>query len=399
MVTDYSYQLYRSIDDVDANEWREICHRSNNLFLDPRFLKAVEFSFSPEAHFWYAVYREDTGRAVAAACFSRYFVDGALMGSSAIQKVAAGVRWIWPRFLKYRIVLCGLPISTCDSQLAITDHADTDAILSGLNKAALEIARQSGCRLISFKEFSPELTVRMDGLSRYGFLKARSVYAYHLKWGHDSFSTYLASRRSRTRNDMKKSLRRFEEAGLTCEQLHGRDGVDRLFTPEVHQLYLNVLARAKVRFECVPLSYFQELARQLPSDSRFTVVRQGERIVGFCCGLAAADQHAVLFVGLDYSLNREADLYFNLIYRSLDQGQSRGVQVVHIGASADEFKQRIGCHGAWLSIYVKAVNSVSNLLLRNVFGLLFDTRDAPNAPLPKPPTGSRPRKTAQNQSD
>ena len=385
MSKSYACELYRSIDDVDVDEWREVCRSARNMYLDPRFLKAVELSFAVKAQFWYAVYRDDAGRAVAATCFSRYLADGALMATPLVMKVARAVRRVLPGFAKFHLLLCGLPVQACcDSQLAIADGADMDGILAGLNETSLELARKSGCRLISFMQFSPELAARLDGLSRYGFHKARSAYVYRLEGEFGSFAAYTASRSSRARWNLRNSLRKFEEAGLTCEQIRGRDIADRLFTPEVHRLYLNVLERAEVRFECASASFFQELARQLPDESCFTILRQGERIVAFCCGIAGDDQHALLLVGLDYSLNADADLYFNVMFRGLEHGLTPGVRVVHFGASADEFKQRVGCHGSWFSLYIKAIFPPGILLLKWFIGSLFDTRDGTNAP---PPSG------------
>lgn len=383
MSNPYSYELYQSIDDVNAEEWRDICRRSGNVYLDPRFLKGVEVAFAADAQFWYAIYRDEAGTAVAATCFSRYLIDCALMAPPVVQRLAATVRTFWRRFLKYKVLLCGIPVSTCDSQLAIADEADPARVVAGLSDAAMQIARQARCRLISFKEFSPELAARINGLTDHGFLKARSVYAYHLEGNFESFNNYLASRPKRTRAKIRKSLRSFEDAGLTCEQLRGRDAA-HLLTPEFHQFYLNVLDRAKVRFERLPEEFFPQMARQLPDESCFTIARQGDKIIGFCFGIAGADQHVMLFVGRDYDVTPEADLYFNLIYRGLDQGLTSGVRAVHIGASSDEFKQQIGCRGSWLSVYVKAVKPLSQILLKQVFGLLFDTRDGTNAP---PPAG------------
>ncbi|HEY3965874.1 MAG TPA: GNAT family N-acetyltransferase [Planctomycetaceae bacterium] len=145
----------------------------------------------------------------------------------------------------------------------------------------------------------------------------------------------------------------------------------------MHRLYLNVLDRAKVKFETIPVEFFRELARQEPDDSCFTIIRKGDRIVGFCCGLADGEEHNMLFCGLDYSLNAEADLYFNLIYRGLGQGLAPGVKVVHVGAAADEFKRHLGCTGESIALYVKAVGAVRQFALRQVFGLLFDTTPEP----------------------
>ena len=383
----YECELYRSIDDVNAEEWREVCRSSGNIYLDPRFLKVVEVSFAAEAQFWYAVYRDATRRAVAATCFSRYLIDEALMAPPWVRKITAGVRRFWPGFLKIHLLLCGVPLQAlCSSLLAIDDGADMEGILAGLDEIAMRLARQSGwksgCRFIAFMQFPPELAAKLDGLSRYGFRKARSTYSYRLEGDFGSFAGYLASLSSHTRRNVRKSLEVFGAAGLTCEQIRGRDGAERLFTPEVYQLYRNVLTRAKVRFECVPLRFFQELARQLPDESCFTILRQGERIVGFHCGLAAGDQHALLLVGFDYSLNAEFRLYFNLMYRGLDQGLIPGVRVVHFGAAADDFKQGVGCRGSWLTVYVKAVYPLGRLFLKWLFDLWFDTRNSTNAPPP-----------------
>ena len=394
VATHYECELYRSIDDVNTDEWQEVCRTSQSMSLDPRFLKAVELSFADVAQFWYAIYRDDTGRAMAATCFSRCLVDEALMAPPWVQRFVNGVRRYWPGFMKIHLLVCGVPIQAiCDSQLAIADEADTEGVLAGLDETAMRLARQSGwksgCRFIACMQFSPEMAAKLEGLSRYGYRKARSVYAYQLEGDFGSFDAYLASRSSQTRRNIRKSLRRFDDAGLTCEQFRGRDGADSLFTPEVYQLYLNVLNRAQFRFECVPALFFQELARQLPDESCFTILRQGERIVAFSCGLGGGDQYALLLVGLDYFVNPDADLYINLMFRGLDQALVPGVRVVHFSATADQFKQRAGCRGAWLSVYMKAVYPPGRLFLKCLFGLFFDSRESTNAP---PPAGTEHRR-------
>lgn len=386
MPAGYAYDLAERVADVDDETWQAICcSAGNHPYLGLGFLRAVELSFAHEAKFWYAIFRDDAGRPIACTCFSRYLVDGALMAPLIVQRVLGGIRTVWSSFLKYKILLCGVPVSTCNNQLAIAEGADTERLAQSLDDLALKLARDSGCTLISFKEFPPEMSQRMDALQDLGFLRARSLVAYNLAGEFGSFAAYQSSRSKSRRAKMRKSIQKFESAGFTCEELRGRDGVDRLFTDDVHRLYLNVLDRAKVKFERIPVEFFRELARQVPDESCFTIIRKDDRIVAFCCALAAAGEHYMLFCGLDYALNAEADLYFNTIYRGLGQGLAAGVKVVHIGAAADEFKRRLGCTGESLAIYVKAVGSVRQFLLRQVFGLLFDVTPEPvNAELFSP---------------
>jgi len=384
----YETTVVERADDVDAAAWEAGCGFSKNPLLDLRFLKAVEASFADEARFWYATFHDDNGVAVACACFSQYLVDGALMAPPAFQGLVGGIRRVWPQFFKYKILLCGVPVSTCGNQLGVSPEADSARLIPVLDGLAVKLARESGCVLISFKEFPPAEAERITSLTASGFLQARSVVAYHLPGEFGSFESYVASRSKRTRAKIRRHFRKFEEGGLTCEQLRGRDGVERLFSDDVHRLYLNVLNRAHVKFERIPANFFRQLARQLPDESHFTFIRKEDRIVAFCCGVGSPGAHTMLFCGLDYSLNAEADLYFNTIYRGLAAGLVPGVRLVNIGASADEFKQHMGCRGESLSIYVKAVGTLRQLLFKQVFGLLFDTSPAP-APIAEVPVERR----------
>ncbi|WP_299469218.1 GNAT family N-acetyltransferase [uncultured Gimesia sp.] len=366
MGTSYRCEIFETIDEVDHREWNEVCHYAHNLYLNPQFLKAVEKSFAPEAKIWYAIYRDAGNQVVAATCFSRYYVDLAHMvaESSMLQKMILGGRRFHSGFGKIRILLGGLPLTTSDHQLAIHPDADLNLLTASLSDTARTLANESRCRLTAFKEFQPELTERINGLTGNGYIKIRSQYVYQLSGNYDSFDEYLTSRRSGTRQSIRSSLKRFEKSGLTYEHLRGRDGVAEIFTEDVYRLYLNVFHRAKVRFECIPRSFFQELARQLPDDSCFTIIRQGEQIVGFCCGVAAGDQHSVMIVGRDDRVSREADLYFNLIYRGLDQALVPGIRTVLFGATSDQLKKRMGCEGTWLTAYSKAKRPLGTWLLK-----------------------------------
>lgn len=369
----YECQLFRSIDDVNAAEWLNVCRGSGNMYLDPRFLKVVESSFISESRFWYALYRDDEGLAVAASCFSSYRIDVALMAPLAVQKCVAAVRLVWPGFFKFQVLLGGMPLSSATSYLAISERANVDRILASLNDTAVRLAREIGSRLISFQQFSTEVAEKLDGLLQLGFRKARSSYDFKLYGDFGSFPAYLAALKNEPRWRIRRNKRRFAESGVTCELLRGRDGADERFTPEVYQLYLNVLERAKVRLERKPIHFFQELARQYPDDSHFIFIRQSDRIVAFGCGLTSDHQHSLISVGFDYSINREVDLYFNLIYQMMEQGMAPGINVIHFGAAADEFKRRLGCRGEWLSLYAKASRPIAQWFLNRLFDKLFDT--------------------------
>ncbi len=376
MATNYSCKLYESIDDVDLEEWESICSHADNLYLNPRFLKAVELSFTPDAKIWYAVFRDKNGKAVAANCFSQYFLDCESMSPPMLRRLISSVRQIWPSFAMYRILFGSLPISLSDNQLALSPDANEDWIVADLCEIAQKLAKENRCRFTYFKDFNPDWVSRIGGIEEYGFFKLQSQFAYCLHGEFGSFVEYLKSLRSGTRASVRNSLKRFEKAGLTREELRGRDGIEHIFTPEVYQLYVNVFNHADIRLELIPIKFFYELARQLPDDSRFTIFRQNEKIVGFCCGLGDDHQYSVLYGGRDYSVGQGSDLYFNLVYGGLNQALAPGIKKVYFGSTSDTLKQRMGCEGVWLTAYIKAKRSIGTWILKQIISLMFKT-DAP----------------------
>lgn len=370
----YSYHLAPAVAEIDRESWQAVCEPSRHPFMDLRFLAAVETSFAADSRFWYATLRDDAGRAVACACFSCYTVDGCVLAPPAGQRFVSAVRRWWPSFFRFRVLLGGLPVSTSGGQVALIDGVDLARLAATLDQIAVKLADESAAKFISFKEYDPELTTKLAPLEEHGYRRAPSVVTHWLVGEYPSFEAYYEGRSKRHRANIRRHFRKFDDAGLTWVHYRGRDDVARLFTDDVHRLYLNVFDRSQAKFEILPTSFFPELARQLPDESCFTFMFQGERPVGFCCGVASPGGHTLLYCGLDYSLNSETDLYFNIIYRGLAQGLVPGVRTVHVGASADEFKKHLGCVQIPLSIYLKARGVLTSFLFNRLFGLLFPAR-------------------------
>ena len=89
----------------------------------------------------------------------------------------------------------------------------------------------------------------------------------------------------------------------------GGEGVDKLYTDEVHKLYEAVLQKARLKFERIPAEFFRELARQMPEESKYTFFYKGDKVVGVCSAMTSPVYHCMLYCGVDYELkNPEADI-------------------------------------------------------------------------------------------
>jgi predicted N-acyltransferase len=376
----YRYEIWTSIDDVNVEDWEAVRSADRNPFVERGFVRAVERSMRDPGWFRHVVIYDETGGPVACACFSLFDVDGALLAPGSIQTCTRGIRKIFKRFLVLRMLICGLPVSVSGSNLAVVPGAEWERIAETLAEIAERLARESKAVLISFKEFEPELAARLSGLRQAGYYRGDSVVTYVLNEDCDSFEGYYESRTKRTRANMRKYFRHLEDAGLSWEsRAGGGEGFSEIYTDEVHQLYEQVFARAEIRFEHLPADFFREFALHCPESSRFTLFSQDGRIVGFCAALVSEHSYDMLYCGFDYAISEQSSLYFNLLYRGLEDAYRQRRKEIHIGASADEFKRRMGCRGVVLSVFVKGVGLIAGGLFKLVAPLMFPKLDANSA--------------------
>jgi hypothetical protein len=114
----------------------------------------------------------------------------------------------------------------------------------------------------------------------------------------------------------------------------------------------------------------------LSSEADLITLLMDSRIVAFGWGLQDGTTYHMTYAGLDYRLNNEGDLYFNLMYAGLDRAFRRGVETIHVGQTAAAFKARIGCDSAPLYAYAKGLGPVMSRFFRYGAGLLVVQKSA-----------------------
>src|SRR6202000_1068948 len=113
------------------------------------------------------------------------------------------------------------------------------------------------------------------------------------------------------------------------------------YTPDVHGLYLNVAARAELKLEVLPIEFFQQLALRAHGEVELLTLAIARRIVALAWCLQAGPDYHVLYGGLDYQLNDDYELYFNLSLASLDHALRKRPARIYFGQTADAFKVRL----------------------------------------------------------
>jgi hypothetical protein len=372
----YTYRLFNSICEAPYEDWTRLRTGEGDLYMDPRFIAVVEKTISEVKQFWSVLIYDDGNRPAGSASLCLYPIDGAILCPPRPRHVLQAIRRVWRGCMRFNILFCGLPFSAGQSHLRIAAGADAGEVLRQLDLAMTRLAAQSRAEAIVCKEFSDDDLSQTDYLSELGYVRGSSLPMNYFASGFQDFDDFCAALRSHYRYKIHRSQRKFAGSGFYVSHFHGAEALP-YYTDEVHRLYLAVRERSEVQFETLPAEFFRQLAVNCGDSVHLTAVFQGRRIVAFSWGILLGNAYQNVFVGFDYELNKEYDLYFNLMAGDLDHALHLGAQEIQMGQTADDFKSRLGCYGRQRYVYAKGTRWFTEKPLRWTHKLLMPRQPPP----------------------
>lgn len=371
----YTYKVYRQVNEIDKPDWEAVIHNTtSSIFLDHRFLATVEKSFGTANKCWYVLfYYQETP--IACCVYTLFSVDIATVAGSSIKKCIKGIRKVAPSFLTFNALFCGIPVSVGQSPFVCIDNRHVDALFPLVEGLMEDISKQEKHLLKVYKEFTEEECALVRPFLQARYICAHSLPMHYCKPLFSSFADYYASLKAEYRNSVKRAQKKFENKGMKIIQTHDAGTILAYYTPDVHKLYLAVVEQAEHKLEIMPQSFFLELVKNFPDQVYFTfAVDPHEKVVGFNCSLYDGTGFHFIFCGMDYAINYESNLYYNLIYNSLDQAFRLDCQVIQVGQTTDDFKARLGCNATPLYLYVRFNVYLLQAILKKIFTVLFPQR-------------------------
>jgi len=373
----YSYRIFDSIERVDLTEWQQVRSACNgSIFMDPRFIAAVEVSMKQVHKFWYIVVYDDGGAPVACASASAMTVDLADFADPGMAGVIRRLPWLFSWLRHLRLLICGLPVGTGENTLGLAERSASPQIFPVLDGVISDLAVEAEADAIVYKEFGHGDLGWTRPLLELGYRRIATPPSYSFEPAFADFAEYCAALRSDYRQEVNRSRRKLRHSGLEVAVLTEPEEILRAYTPEVHALYRQVVDKAAIKVEILPIEFVHQLALRLSGELELVVIRKDGRIVAFACCLFAQSSYYTMYAGIDYQLNREFDLYFNLVFALLDRGlQKRGSAIV-FGIGADTFKARLGCYSAPLCVFGKGRGPLMSFLFWAAGNLLIAQKPA-----------------------
>jgi Peptidogalycan biosysnthesis/recognition len=363
-----SSKLFESFGDVPA-VWDDICH-PEDLAMDLKVLEVFQRTLADQCRCWGLIVYDAGGIAIGCAGLCLFQTEIIESTNPFILRWRERLRRIFPRLGRMPVLFCGLPVPAGATHLRVREGASTEAVLTEVDRALQRLARGLGARLTVFKELD-DASPLAAGLSRKGYVRGAIPPMHLLDVSFETFAHYRDALKSRYRSQVHRSQKKLGLAGF--EVLHGRGHafVAEQFDEHAYQLYVAVQTRAEQKLELMPASFFREMATALKDEVLLTVIRREGLICAFTFAITRGRTHYNMYSGLDYALNTDGDLYFNLFYHDMDQAFRAGATSLHLGQTSDTFKSRLGTRAEKLWFFTRARPASLNTLLHLFAPLVF----------------------------
>ena len=134
----------------------------------------------------------------------------------------------------------------------------------------------------------------------------------------------------------------------------------------IYNLYKGVSERQTVRLGNLSKDFIPLLKQQNPDELKVWLAYEGDKPVAFFSGWAREDVFDMFYIGFDYSRNDALQLYFNILFFSVEQAIVLRKGKLILGRTALEAKARLGCKPEYLSTFLY----IRNGLVRNAVARL-----------------------------
>jgi hypothetical protein len=183
----------------------------------------------------------------------------------------------------------------------------------------------------------------------------------------NSLGDYIALFSKKYRNRAKSIIKTgsaLEKKNLSLEEI-------KKYEAEIFALYEFVYEKAKFKLLKLPVNYFNRMKEIFGADFIVTGFFLEGKLLAFSSSLLmpgnCLEAH---YIGLDYSLNQEYDLYQNILYCNIDLAIQNKKAKVNLGRTAAEIKTTVGAKAVDLICYVKPQNTISRLIMNPFISFL-----------------------------
>ena len=378
-VSGLQIRQYHSIGDIPRADWQQLLS-PDDVFMSVDYWKDFEKSVSNNVGFRYLVFHHRQELAGVAA-FQIIQFNATNITNEEELKAKSWSQQLITRALQpfaFRVLVMGNTFMTGNYGLRIrggeVDQNHAAWLLQGIEDIT-NMERSSGNPIsgVLIKDFFQDEAPGLDLLQQAGYLKTQGqpnmVLHIDPKW--KDFKGYLSAMSSKYRMRVKRALKDMKD--ITVRPLT-KDEISQ-HMPRIEELYQQVIGQSSFKLATFDIAHLQPMkdtfGARLYCDGFF----QGDKLVGFTSMLQHEDAMAAGMLGLNKELQREYDLYFNMLIHIAKRGIESNVSRVIMGRTAMEIKSSIGAVPFDMNIYVRHTSNWKNFFIRRIINFLNKPED------------------------
>ena len=191
-----------------------------------------------------------------------------------------------------------------------------------------------------------------------------------------TFDEYLNAMSKKYRNRAKGIVKK----GLELERKNFSATEIKENAEQIQRLYNNVHLKASFRMASLSTDYFVEMKKVLKDKFNFVAYYHTGEMVGFKSSFILEKSIEAHFIGLNYEVNKELEVYQNMLYDYVKETIDSNLEQLILGRTASEIKSTVGAEAYQLTCYIRHRNPLSNHLIKPFIDSIKTTDWIPRNP-------------------
>jgi hypothetical protein len=181
------------------------------------FWEVIEKSNLNDFDYRHVIFYDDADKPVALTTYYSITTDVAIFAPAGLKGMLAGIRRVFPNFLKLRMLECGTPITPNSLPFISGGDVSPKDIIDSLNDLLMAKAKAEGHFLIVIRDFEPNAEQLRPDFERLGYhwVDCLPNTYMNIKWA--SPEDYLSSMKSYYRSKLLKHMSRSKEQKIRHE--------------------------------------------------------------------------------------------------------------------------------------------------------------------------------------
>jgi predicted N-acyltransferase len=390
--SDFAFAIYDSVSMINTEHWNSIV-KYGSEFLNLPFLTVIENQHPSNMHFHYAIIYDNT-KPVAISYFQVVDFSSESFGSF-LEPDKSDYSCIITDYLKkhitnhiiksadrinLRLLICGNAYVsgehgfTCIPETNKTEAIDAIAdVIYRISRAEKLRGKIAAVLVKDFYSDSIKHTKEFEEYKYHDFLVEPNMMI-DIQW--KTFDDYLNAMSKKYRNRAKNVVKKgaeIERKNFSSEEILANE-------KEIQKLYNNVHLKAKFRMASLTSAYFAEMKKVLGDKFSFVGYYYNQKLIGFKSTFILEHEIEAHFIGLDYSLNKDLDVYQNILYDYVKEAIENSSKKLLLGRTASEIKSTLGAEALELTCYIRHRNPLSNRIIKPFVDFLKPSEWIPRNP-------------------